>query len=162
MSHLHTCTHSKTDGSTHVAPQRLLLSGMSHEQSSQLALRGFRMETWSSGAKNNIRQVCFPAVAGLGSWCAVESRVCVLTWVLLLIRSPAMFSPTSGYYVMFVSVTPRLISMFLHRAKPIWLTLAQTKRDKKNKRGKKDKSGVFKNEFISYEITHLKKNKFSY
>lgn len=38
--------------------------------------------------------------------------VCVLTRATLLIRSPAMFSPTSGYYVMFVSVTPWLIRLF--------------------------------------------------
>ena len=104
--HKHTHTHRKTDGYTYTHPQKLLLCDVSHEQSPQLALRGFRAETWSSGAKNNIRQVCCPAVAVLGSCGTEESRVCVLTGVLLLIRSPAMFSPTSGYYVMFVSVTP--------------------------------------------------------
>lgn len=76
MSHLHTCTR-RTAVSTH--PQRLLLSDIGYEQSPQLALRGFRMETRSSKAKNNIRQVCCPAVVGLRSCCAVESRVCVLT-----------------------------------------------------------------------------------
>lgn len=127
MSHLHTYTHAERQTVTCIQPpQRLLLSDMSHEQSPQLALRGFRTETWSSGAKNNIRQVCCPAVAGLGNCGTEEIRVCVLTWVLLLIRSPAMFSPTSGYYVMFVSVTPWLIRLFLHRAKPIWLTLVGT------------------------------------
>lgn len=53
-----TFTHAhieKTDADMDTPPQRLLLSDMSHEQSPQLALRGFCMETWSSGAKNNIR-----------------------------------------------------------------------------------------------------------
>lgn len=79
---------SHTHSDTQTPPLRLLLSDMSHEQSPQLALRGFCTETWSSGAKNNIRQVCCMAVAGLRRCGTEESRVPALTGVLLLIRSP--------------------------------------------------------------------------
>lgn len=105
-----TFTHKQTDG--HMPPRGLLLlSDTSHERAPQLAVRGFCSETWSSEAKNNMEQVWgrpgIEAPLRSAAWC-----VCVLTRTWLLIQSPAMFNPTSGYYVMFVSVTPWLLRLF--------------------------------------------------
>lgn len=134
----------------HTPPQWLLLSDTSHEQSPQLALRGFRTETWSSGAKNNIRQVCCPAVAGLRSCGAEQSWVCVQTGVLLLIRSPAMFSPTSGYYVIFLSVTPWLIRLFFTPSETNMINISRCwYKDRKGKT-------LMKPVFICCEISPIK------
>lgn len=129
LTFTHTNAHvEKQTGATRTRPRRLSLSDASHERSPRLLFGGFRAETRSSGAKNNIRQ----RQNELGSHRG-ELRVRTNTQSFLLIQSPAMFSPTSGYYVMFVSGTPLLIRLFLHRAKPIRLTLARTDTGKENR-----------------------------
>lgn len=135
MSHLHTHkhTHRKTDGATHTRPQRLLLSDMSHERSPRLLLGAFAQRHEVLGLRITLgRSASRQWQKELGSHRG-ELHVRTNTESFLLIQSPAMFSPTSGYYVMFVSGTPLLIRLFLQRAKPIRLTLARTDTGKENR-----------------------------
>lgn len=135
MSHLHTHkhTHRKTDGATHTHPQRLLLSDMSHERSPRLLLGAFAQRHEVLGLRITLgRSASRQRQKELGSHRG-ELHVRTNTESFLLIQSPAMFSPTSGYYVMFVSGTPLLIRLFLQRAKPIRLTLARTDTGKENR-----------------------------
>lgn len=135
MSHLHTHkhTHRKTDGATHTRPQRLLLSDMSHERSPRLLLGAFAQRHEVLGLRITLgRSASRQRQKELGSHRG-ELHVRTNTESFLLIQSPAMFSPTSGYYVMFVSGTPLLIRLFLQRAKPIRLTLARTDTGKENR-----------------------------
>lgn len=122
LTFTHTNTHIEKQTGPRTRPQRLSLSDMSHERSPRLLLGAFAQRHEVLGLRITLgRSASRQRQKELGSHRG-ELHVRTNTESFLLIQSPAMFSPTSGYYVMFVSGTPLLIRLFLQRAKPIRLT----------------------------------------